>query len=240
MAMRDVGRRGESLDDFARHPYATGCMLEREHVIALRLYTTEAFSAFNVPLRGMQKDGGEHPYPVIVSLIAEGIGMLITLLPYCLTTLLSYHLTTLLSYYLTILLPYYLTTLLPYYLTTLLPYYLTTLLPYYLTYQASYVTSRTSSTRRSCAPHSPGRATPLRLDTPLRLATPCAPHSPGRVPTPSPCRAPRHSSGSKTTLCCRRASLRSGSASKRRAWGRSSTPSKGRAAHGEQPRPCVW
>ena len=103
MAMRDVGRRGESLDDFARHPYATGCMLEREHVIALRLYTTEAFSAFNVPLRGMQKDGGEHPYPVIVSLIAEGIGMLITLLPY----------------YLTILLPY-LTTLPPYHLTTLL------------------------------------------------------------------------------------------------------------------------
>ena len=76
MAMRDVGRRGESLDDFARHPYATGCMLEREHVIALRLYTTEAFSAFNVPLRNMKAGGDEHPYPVIVSLIAAGINQL--------------------------------------------------------------------------------------------------------------------------------------------------------------------
>lgn len=67
--VRDKGRRGERLADFVANPVATAHGLDEARVVALRLYTTAAYSYINSPLR----KGEKHPLPCTVALIADGI-----------------------------------------------------------------------------------------------------------------------------------------------------------------------
>jgi len=70
--IRDQGRTETSIEDFVNHPIAKRCNLDREHVVALRLYTTAAFKYINGPLRDLNSSE-PHPLPVTVAFIAEGI-----------------------------------------------------------------------------------------------------------------------------------------------------------------------
>jgi len=77
--IRDLNNSGKKFDDFANHTTAKKYNLKKEHVAALRLYTTSAFKFLNGPLRNsQQKQKGmdkkkPHPFPVTVSFIDEGI-----------------------------------------------------------------------------------------------------------------------------------------------------------------------
>ena len=79
--IRDHGNSGKRLADFANHKIAKQYRLREEHVAALRIYTTSAFSYINNPLR-MNNSGGDkgdtksHPYPVTVSFIDDAIKLL--------------------------------------------------------------------------------------------------------------------------------------------------------------------
>ena len=70
--VRDVGRNGERLEDFARKPEAVTAELTLAHVAALRLYTTACFKGINVPLRDPERTT-PHPYPATVFFLADGI-----------------------------------------------------------------------------------------------------------------------------------------------------------------------
>jgi hypothetical protein len=70
--IRDKGRAGWKLSDFCLHPYAIEADLKEADVVALRLYTTPAFIAFNEALRNME-EGVEHPLPVLVTFLARAI-----------------------------------------------------------------------------------------------------------------------------------------------------------------------
>ena len=72
--IRDEGRAGERLADFAQHPNAVAAGLTEAHVLALRLYTTIAFCHINEPLRGQGAYAGKpHPLPVTVAYLHEAI-----------------------------------------------------------------------------------------------------------------------------------------------------------------------
>ena len=70
--VRDRGRRGELLSDFASHPFSVQSGLTEAHVLALRLYTSAAYKSINEPLRDRNRSA-PHPFPVTVNLIAEGL-----------------------------------------------------------------------------------------------------------------------------------------------------------------------
>ena len=74
---RDQGRCGEQLVDFVNHQSSVNSGLTVAHVVALRLYTTVAYTSINNPLRKTNKS---QPYcfPVTLSLIAEGLKRLRT------------------------------------------------------------------------------------------------------------------------------------------------------------------
>ncbi len=73
--VRDKGNTGRSLEYFVKHEAATSAKLKDAEVVALRLYTTSAFSSINNPLRDQNRiDKGEpHPLPATVWLIASAI-----------------------------------------------------------------------------------------------------------------------------------------------------------------------
>jgi hypothetical protein len=73
--IRDQGRPGMELDYFVMHPNARTAGLSAAHVVALRLYTTPAFSHMNNPLRNKQRcaDGQACPLPVTTYLADEAI-----------------------------------------------------------------------------------------------------------------------------------------------------------------------
>ena len=61
--------------DFVSHEKARKAGLSRAHVLALRLYTTEAFRIINNPLRDQERyrKGKPHPLPATVVFLREGI-----------------------------------------------------------------------------------------------------------------------------------------------------------------------
>ncbi|KAJ1470781.1 hypothetical protein T484DRAFT_1917230 [Baffinella frigidus] len=63
------------IDDFLDHPSAKLAGLGREHVLALRLYTTVAFKSINHPLRDATRkaEGKAHPLPVTVALLEKAV-----------------------------------------------------------------------------------------------------------------------------------------------------------------------
>jgi len=65
-------------DDFCKSPEAKLAQLLPEHVLALRLYSTEAFRSINAPLRDRARYAGgrPHPLPLTVMYITEGVGKL--------------------------------------------------------------------------------------------------------------------------------------------------------------------
>ena len=67
--IRDEGRVGFRLDDFLRDPIAAKAGLNHAHVLALRLYTTNAFPYINNPLRL----GERHPMPATVLFLQEAL-----------------------------------------------------------------------------------------------------------------------------------------------------------------------
>ena len=70
--------RGMTLAEFVKDNNAVVANLEEHHVVALRLYTTDAFRTINNGLRDQKryKKGKEHPLPVTVAFIAEALGWL--------------------------------------------------------------------------------------------------------------------------------------------------------------------
>jgi hypothetical protein len=68
-------KRGMRFDDFVDHPSARLASLRREQVLALRLYTTNAFKSINIPLRDQSRaaEGRAHPLPVTVTHIVKAV-----------------------------------------------------------------------------------------------------------------------------------------------------------------------
>ncbi|KAJ1472091.1 hypothetical protein T484DRAFT_3465715 [Baffinella frigidus] len=66
----DMGHEGMSLDDFVDQDRSKLGKLGREHVLALRLYTTSSFSLFNEPLRDRQES---HPLRMTVYYLDEAL-----------------------------------------------------------------------------------------------------------------------------------------------------------------------
>ena len=80
--IRDHGRKtGMQLEDFMKMPEVVHSKLAREHVIALRLYTTVVYKYINDPLRNQklyrtyqdQPDTPRHPLAAVVLFIQDGL-----------------------------------------------------------------------------------------------------------------------------------------------------------------------
>jgi len=65
---------GMRLDDFVNLRQSKDAGLKRAHVLALRLYTTEAFKTLNAPLQNAQAKA--HPMPCTIHFLNEGIKLL--------------------------------------------------------------------------------------------------------------------------------------------------------------------
>ena len=68
----DEGRRSETFDDFVNHPSARSAGLDAGHVLAIRMYTTNAYRSLNVPLRNTKRKEA-HPFPVTILKLSDGI-----------------------------------------------------------------------------------------------------------------------------------------------------------------------
>jgi len=68
--VRDETRQQETFDDFCQMEEAQRAGLEREEVLALRLYTTAIFKSLNNPLRAGTKP---HPMPATIGFLHSGI-----------------------------------------------------------------------------------------------------------------------------------------------------------------------
>ena len=73
---RDAGNEGKTLDDFLNHEDAVKAKLKKEHVLALRLYTSNSYYRLNGPLRWPAADGTPHPYAATCFYIADALGKL--------------------------------------------------------------------------------------------------------------------------------------------------------------------
>ena len=74
---RDQGRNGVTLQHFLDHEICQKAGLRREHVIALRLYTTVVYKYINAPLRNQKLYRDDrHPLAAVVFYIFQGIKML--------------------------------------------------------------------------------------------------------------------------------------------------------------------
>lgn len=80
-------RAGQTIDYFVDHKRSRDAGLLKEHVVALRLYTTAAFSTINGPLREIGDDKEPHPFPVTVAYLQDGIKRLRALQAKASTTL---------------------------------------------------------------------------------------------------------------------------------------------------------
>ena len=71
----DKGNEGKRLSDFCAHGRATKCGLSEAEVVAIRLYTTLAYSLMNDPLRddGRYRQGRPCPLAVTTHFAASGI-----------------------------------------------------------------------------------------------------------------------------------------------------------------------
>jgi hypothetical protein len=73
--VRDCGRAGRRLEDFARLPQAKDANLKKEEVAGLRFYTSHSFNALNIPMRDQERQG-PHPLPGIMMNIQAGLKQL--------------------------------------------------------------------------------------------------------------------------------------------------------------------
>ena len=70
---RDIGNEGLTLDDFCKQPDARKAGLTKEHVLALRLYTSNSYGRINDPLRDGIKP---HPFAATTYYIHDAIAKL--------------------------------------------------------------------------------------------------------------------------------------------------------------------
>jgi hypothetical protein len=68
----DSDGKTKSLDDLMLHPHVQMAKLERHHVLALRLYTTESYRKINDPLRS-DPPVRPHPFAATTYFVSEGI-----------------------------------------------------------------------------------------------------------------------------------------------------------------------
>jgi hypothetical protein len=69
--VRDCGRAGLRLEDFAELPQAKAAKLKKEEVAGLRFYTSHSFNALNIPMRDQERQG----LRILLSLIRSGGGV---------------------------------------------------------------------------------------------------------------------------------------------------------------------
>ena len=68
----DSNGDAKTLDELVQHPHAQAAKLQRHHVLALRLYTTESYPRINDPLRQTPPQR-PHPFAATTYFISEGI-----------------------------------------------------------------------------------------------------------------------------------------------------------------------
>jgi hypothetical protein len=73
--VRDCGRAGRRLEDFAELPQAKAAKLKKEEVAGLRFYTSHSFNALNIPMRDQERQG-PHPLPGIMMNIQAALKQL--------------------------------------------------------------------------------------------------------------------------------------------------------------------
>jgi len=73
--VRDCGRAGHRLEDFAELPQAKAAKLKKEEVAGLRFYTSHSFNALNIPMRDQERQG-PHPLPGIMMNIQAALKQL--------------------------------------------------------------------------------------------------------------------------------------------------------------------
>jgi len=78
MYARDRGHDKWTLHDFAAHPDARNAGLELAHILALRLYTSGAFSSINNPLRAGCSSANPYPFPTLMVYLSEALKLLRT------------------------------------------------------------------------------------------------------------------------------------------------------------------
>ena len=71
----DIGREGCTLENFLELPASRKAGLKKEHVIALRLYSSSSFGLFN---KGMREKTNPHPIRVSVYMLNEALKKLRT------------------------------------------------------------------------------------------------------------------------------------------------------------------
>ena len=69
----DKGHHGMKLDDFVSHPIAQAAGLKRQHVLALRLYSSSVYRSINKALHDGCTVERPHPYPAVVAQLTEAI-----------------------------------------------------------------------------------------------------------------------------------------------------------------------
>ena len=73
--VRDCGRAGHRLENFAELPQAKAAKLKKEEVAGLRFYTSHSFNALNIPMRDQERQG-PHPLPGIMMNIQAALKQL--------------------------------------------------------------------------------------------------------------------------------------------------------------------
>ena len=63
---------GKTLEALMQHPHARTAKLQRQHVLALRLYTSSSYSCINDPLR-QEPPTRPHPFAATTYFISDGI-----------------------------------------------------------------------------------------------------------------------------------------------------------------------
>jgi serine/threonine protein kinase len=73
MTVKDKGHQGMQLGDFMALPAAQAAKLELPHVAALRIYTSNAYTCINNPLRKGCKKEEPHPYAATTLFLSEAL-----------------------------------------------------------------------------------------------------------------------------------------------------------------------
>jgi hypothetical protein len=71
--VKEKGNDGKRLHDFLRDPHAVSAELEAAHIAALRLYTSDAYTCINDPLRNGCSDAEPHPFAATTLFLSDAL-----------------------------------------------------------------------------------------------------------------------------------------------------------------------
>jgi hypothetical protein len=77
--VKEKGNSGKRLVDFLRDPHAVSAELELAHIAALRLYTSDAYTCINGPLRKGCSTAEPHPFAATTLFLSDALKKLRTL-----------------------------------------------------------------------------------------------------------------------------------------------------------------